>query len=161
MAHFAELESKTDPTGFTSDTHLVVKRVIVVGNDIETAAGPLGENDMHVDGETWCSTKLGGVWKQTSYSNSFRKQYAGIGHVYDSSKDKFIDPQPYASWILNADDNWEVPVAEPDKGTGSTGKEILPHWDEDNVRWIGTSVIDDDTVENFVWNPSTSAWEAA
>ena len=57
MAHFAELESKTDPTGFTSDTHLVVKRVIVVGDDIETAAGPLGENDMHVDGETWCSTK--------------------------------------------------------------------------------------------------------
>ena len=45
MAHFAELESKTDPTGFTSDTHLVVKRVIVVGNDISTTDGPLGEND--------------------------------------------------------------------------------------------------------------------
>ena len=53
MAHFAELESKTDPTGFTSDTHLVVKRVIVVGNDVSTAAGPLGTNDEHVDGETW------------------------------------------------------------------------------------------------------------
>ena len=62
---------------------------------------------------------------------------------------------------MNADDNWEVPVATPSAGTGSTGKEILPHWDEDNVRWIGTSVIDDDTVANFVWNPSTSAWEAA
>ena len=36
MAHFAELESKTDPTGFTSDTHLVVKRVVVVGNDVCT-----------------------------------------------------------------------------------------------------------------------------
>ena len=35
MAHFAELESKTDPTGFTSDTHLVVKRVVVVGNDFD------------------------------------------------------------------------------------------------------------------------------
>ncbi len=43
MAHFAELESKTDPTGFTSDTHLIVKQVTVVANDVETAAGPLGE----------------------------------------------------------------------------------------------------------------------
>ena len=54
MAHFAELESKTDPTGFTSDTHLVVKRVVVVGNDVEANGGKLEDNDMHVDGETWC-----------------------------------------------------------------------------------------------------------
>ena len=47
MAHFAELESKTDPTGFTSDTHLIVKRVVVVGNDCVPS-------DEHVDGETWC-----------------------------------------------------------------------------------------------------------
>jgi hypothetical protein len=161
MAHFAELESKTDPTGFTSDTHLVVKRVIVVGDDIETAAGPLGENDMHVDGETWCSTKLGGVWKQTSYTNSFRKRYAGIGYVYDSSKDKFLDSQPFASWLLNDNDDWQSPVGMPSQGTGSAGNEIVRKWDEDNIRWTGISKIDDDTVENFVWNPSTSAWEAA
>jgi len=60
MAHFAELESKTDPTGFTTDTHLVVKRVIVVGNDVSTAAGPLGDNDEHADGETWCINFFGG-----------------------------------------------------------------------------------------------------
>ena len=54
MAHFAELKAMTDPTGFTSDSHQVVQRVVVVGNDIDTAAGPLGENDMHVDGENWC-----------------------------------------------------------------------------------------------------------
>ena len=54
MAHFAELESKTDPTGFTSDTHLVVKRVVVVGNDVPANGGTLGDNDMHADGETWC-----------------------------------------------------------------------------------------------------------
>ena len=45
MAHFAELESKTDPTGFTSDTHLIVKRVVVVGNDCVPS-------DEHADGET-------------------------------------------------------------------------------------------------------------
>ena len=79
MAHFAELDSDNK-----------VKRVVVVGNDVETAAGPLGENDMHVDGETWCVNFFkGGTWKQTSYNHNFRKQYAGIGYVYDSTKDKF------------------------------------------------------------------------
>jgi hypothetical protein len=104
MAHFAELESKTDPTGFTSDTHLIVKQVTVVGNDISAGGGTLGDNDCHVDGETWCKNffkKPNTEFKQTSYSNSFRKQYAGIGHRYDASKDKFICPQPYASWSLN------------------------------------------------------------
>jgi hypothetical protein len=74
MAHFAELKTKVDPTGFTSDTHQVVERVVVVGNDVTTAAGPLGENDMHQDGETWCINFFnGGIWKQTSYNNNFRK----------------------------------------------------------------------------------------
>ena len=73
MAHFAEIKQKTDPTGFTSDTHWIVERVIVVGNDISTAAGPLGDNDMHVDGEAWCIDFFkGGDWKQTSYNHNFR-----------------------------------------------------------------------------------------
>ena len=69
MAHFAELKSKVDPTGFTSDTHQVVERVVVVGNDIPANGGTLGDNDKHVDGETWCSNFFkGGSWKQTSYN---------------------------------------------------------------------------------------------
>ena len=93
MAHFAELKSMTDPTGFTSDTHQVVQRVVVVGNDIAAGSGTLGDNDMHVDGETWCINFFkGGSWKQTSYNNNFRKQYCGIGFVYDSTKDKFLSP---------------------------------------------------------------------
>ena len=72
MAHFAELKTKVDPTGFTTDTHQVVERVVVVGNDIETAAGPLGSNDKHQDGETWCINFFnGGIWKQASYNNNF------------------------------------------------------------------------------------------
>ena len=91
MAHFAELKEMTDPTGFTSDTHLIVQRVVVVGNDVVPS-------DMHVDGETWCSNFFkGGIWKQTSYSGSFRKTYAGIGMVYDSVKDKFLIQQPHVS----------------------------------------------------------------
>ena len=114
MAHFAELKEMTDPTGFTSDTHQVVQRVVVVSNDIDTAAGPLGSNDMHVDGETWCINFFKTEsWKQTSYNHNFRKQYAGVDYVYDSTKDKFIAPQPYQSWVLDADDNWQAPISHP------------------------------------------------
>jgi hypothetical protein len=91
MAHFAELKAMTDPTGFTSDSHQVVQRVVVVGNDCVPS-------DMHVDGETWCINFFkGGIWKQTSYNHNFRKQYAGIGMIYDPVKDKFLTPQPHAS----------------------------------------------------------------
>ena len=135
MAHFAELESKTDPTGFTSDTHLVVKRVVVVANDIETAAGPLGDNDMHVDGETWCVDFFkGGIWKQTSYNSNFRKQYAGIDMIYDSAKDKFLMQQPFASWSLNADDEWKAPITYPsitDDGQETPEWEYITSWNED------------------------------
>jgi hypothetical protein len=158
MAHFAELESKTDPTGFTSDTHLIVKRVIVVGNDVETSDGPLGENDMHVDGETWCQNFFGsGTWKQTSYNNNFRKQYAGKGLRYDESKDKFIAPQPYASWSLNSNEDWQAPVANP---TVITYGDNTPYnsidWDEPNLRWVAY----DDQNNQFVWNPESSSWIA-
>jgi len=155
MAHFAELESKTDPTGFTSDTHLVVKRVIVAGNDISTAAGPLGENDMHVDGETWCVNFFkGGTWKQTSYNNNFRKQYCGKGYTYDAAKNKFICPQPFASWALDGNDDWQAPVTYP---TDTEDKII--NWDEDNQRWTAR----DDSVsgDTFNWDASALAWVSA
>lgn len=156
MAHFAELETKTDPTGFTSDTHLIVKRVIVVGNDVETSNGPLGENDMHVDGETWCQNFFGsGTWKQTSYNKNFRKNYAGKGFRYDESKDKFIAPQPFASWSLDSNDDWQAPVANP---TVITYGDNTPYnsidWDEPNLRWVAY----DDQNNQFVWNPDSSSW---
>tara|TARA_R100001594_G_scaffold73984_1_gene108551 strand:- start:364 stop:810 length:447 start_codon:yes stop_codon:yes gene_type:complete len=148
MAHFAELKSMTDPTGFTSDTHQVVQRVVVVANDEVPS-------DMHVDGETWCSNFFkGGSWKQTSYNHNFRKQYAGIGYVYNSSKDKFLGPQPYKSWSLDGNDDWQAPVTYP---TDTTDKKIS--WDEPNLRWIATDFSD--PVNNFNWDASTLAWVSA
>ena len=147
MAHFAELESKTDPTGFTSDTHLVVKRVVVVGNDCVPS-------DEHVDGETWCVNFFGGgTWKQTSYNNNFRKQYAGIGYVYNESKNKFLTPQPYASWSLDGSDDWQAPVTYPEGD--QSAYQIT--WDEDNTRWNGTKISDD---SKHRWNADTKAWVA-
>ena len=69
---------------------------------------------MHQDGETWCINFFkGGIWKQTSYNNNFRKQYAGIGMVYDPVKDKFLGQQPHASWSLDSSDDWRAPITYP------------------------------------------------
>jgi hypothetical protein len=159
MAHFAELESKTDPTGFTSDTHMVVKRVVVVGNDCVPS-------DEHVDGETWCVNFFGGgIWKQTSYNNNFRKQYAGIGYTYDASKNKFIIPQPYKSWSLDDNDDWQAPNAFPsviDDGQEAPSWYYRISWNEskydaDNSKgWEG--IRSNDTAETptvYDWNGST------
>ena len=148
MAHFAELKTKPDPTGFTSDTHQVVERVVVVGNDCVPS-------DMHADGETWCINFFkGGIWKQTSYNNNFRKMYAGIGMVYDPVKDKFLSPQPYASWALDASDDWQAPVTYP---TDTTDKFIS--WNEENLKWTATD--NSDPVNNFNWDASALAWVSA
>ena len=152
MAHFAELESKTDPTGFTSDTHLVVKRVVVVGNDIEANGGTLEDNDCHADGETWCVNFFkGGTWKQTSYNNNFRKQYCGKGYTFDAAKNKFLIPQPYASWALDGNDDWQAPVTYP---TDTTDKNI--QWDEAGQKWTATDYSD--PVNNFNWDASGLTW---
>ena len=145
MAHFAELESKTDPTGFTSDTHLVVKRVVVVANDYVSS-------DEHEDGETWCINFFGGgAWKQTSYNNNFRKQYAGIGFVYNESKNKFLSPQPFASWSIDSNDNWQSPVTYPN---GDQSAYII-RWDEDNLRWLASKISDN---SNYRWDADNTQW---
>ena len=144
MAHFAELDGSN-----------IVTRVVVVGNDVTTAAGPLGDNDMHVDGETWCVNFFkGGNWKQTSYNNNFRKQYAGKGYTFDSAKDKFISPQPFDSWTLDGNDDWQAPVTYP---TDTTDK--LISWDEAGQNW--TAKDNEDPQNNFNWDASALAWVSA
>ena len=170
MAHFAELKEMTDPTGFTSDSHQVVQRVVVVGNDVETAAGPLGENDMHVDGETWCVDFFkGGIWKQTSYNNNFRKQYAGPDMIYDPVKDKFLAQQPYASWSLDDNDDWQAPIAYPsieDDGSNPRVWFYVISWNEDKYNADNTkgwqAIRSDDEAETptvYDWNGT--AWVSA
>ena len=145
MAHFAELKSKVDPTGFTSDTHQVVERVVVVGNDCVPS-------DEHIVGETWCVNFFkGGTWKQTSYNHSFRKQYCGKGYTFDAAKNKFLLPQPYASWALDGNDDWQAPVTYP---TDTTDKNI--QWDEAGQKWTATDYSD--PVNNFNWDASGLTW---
>ena len=162
MAHFAKIEQKVDPTGFTSETHNIVTEVFVVGNDIPTAAGPLGENDMHPDGEAWCQNRWGGTWKQTSYNNNFRKQYAGVNFRYDADNDRFIAMQPYASWTLDANGDWQPPTAYPSVTTftndaGVTGP-LSAKWSEENTRWETEVLMSADNTVNRYWNPDSSTW---
>ena len=146
MAHFAEL-----------DANNVVQRVVVVGNDITTANGPLGENDKHVDGESWCINFFkGGIWKQTSYNGNFRKQYAGIGYTFDFAKDKFIAPQPFPSWSLDSNDDWQAPVAYPTVTTYGDNAPYSIFWDEDNQQWKAS----DDQSNEYVWDSESSSWSA-
>jgi hypothetical protein len=111
MAHFAELDGDKK-----------VIRVCVVDN----AHVP---SDKHADGETWCANFWTGTWKQTSYNNKFRKQFAGIGMTYDATKDKFISEKPHASWTLDSDDNWKSPVDIPDDDKRNGGNKYY-HWHE-------------------------------
>tara|TARA_R110000803_G_scaffold69302_1_gene131574 strand:- start:218 stop:553 length:336 start_codon:yes stop_codon:yes gene_type:complete len=106
MAHFAELDSNN-----------IVLRVIVVADEHED------------DGENWCNNFTGGTWKQTSYNNNIRKQFAGAGYTYDADKDKFISPEPFASWALDGNDDWQPPTACPDD-------DKVYNWDEDNLAWV-------------------------
>jgi len=156
MAHFAELKTKVDPTGHTSDTHQVVERVVVVGNDCVPS-------DMHQDGETWCINFFkGGIWKQTSYNHNFRKQYAGIGMVYDPVKNKFLAQQPHASWSLDSNDDWQAPITYPSITEEGEVHYIISwnetKYDADNTTgWEAIKSNDtSDTPTKYNWNGT--AW---
>jgi hypothetical protein len=69
------------------------------------------------------------LYIQTSYSGTFRKNYAGVGYKYDQARDAFIPPQPYPSWLLDDDTcQWNAPTAYPDDGKKY-------EWDEDTTSW--------------------------
>jgi hypothetical protein len=69
-------------------------------------------------------------------SKAFRKNYAGIGYLYDPIRDAFIPPKPYASWVLDESTClWKAPVDMPeDAGTGDPPKRYT--WDETTTNWV-------------------------
>lgn len=116
MAHFAQL-----------DDNNVVTQVIVVANEELIFEGVENETQ----GVIFCRSLFGNdtKWVQTSYNGNIRKRYAGIGFTYDADKDAFIAPKPYPSWVLDADTNWQAPVAMPEDGKAYA-------WFEPNQEWI-------------------------
>jgi hypothetical protein len=115
MAHFAKIED-----------NLVTQVIVVDNSDILDESN----NESEALGIKICQDLLGGTWVQTSYNGNIRKNYAGIGYTYDSSRDAFIDPSPYASWVLNETTcKYEAPIAYP-----SDGKHYK--WNEETTNWV-------------------------
>jgi hypothetical protein len=113
MAHFAKL-----------GTGNIVERIEVVSNDIATT------EQAGVDFLKQLYNEPNSVWKQTSYNNNMRKNFAGIGYTYYQSKDAFIAPKPYNSWILNKDTcRWEAPVVYPSDGQNYKWNETIQNWE--------------------------------
>jgi hypothetical protein len=122
MAHFAKL----DQNNVVTEVHVV--------NNIELLVADGSESEMM--GIAFLIRWSGGYsnWKQTSYNGKIRKNYAGIGYTYDSTRDAFIPPQPFPSWVLNEETClWNAPVAMPDDGK-------FYNWDESSNAWFEVEI---------------------
>ena len=121
MAYFAKL-----------GTGNIVEQVISINNAVITDANGVEQEQLGVD----FINKLYNtrdVWKQTSYNNNIRKNYAGVGFHYDQARDAFIAPKPFNSWILNEDTClWEAPVAIP---TTTLEDNQYYSWNESIINW--------------------------
>ena len=118
MAHFAKI-----------GTGNIVLAVHVVSNDVATSeqAGIDFLNNLYNSRD---------VWKQTSYNGSFRKNYAGIGWSYDETRDAFIPPKPFNSWILNEETClWNSPVAKPELTEEQINNNNYYSWNEETQQW--------------------------
>ena len=125
MSHFAKINEES----------IVVEVIVAEQEFIDT--GVVG------DPKQWLKTSyntIGGIHynPQTGQPSSdqtlaYRKNYAGIGFTYDSTRDAFIPPKPYSSWLLNESTClWEPPIPIP--ADHETGQKYT--WDEENIRWI-------------------------
>jgi len=116
MAYFAKI-----------DENSIVVEVISISDD--NAPDPAPSNSEPLGQAFIASLGLDGEWRQTSYNSTFRKSHAGPGFRYDSEADVFIAPQPYPSWTLDADYDWQPPIPIPTED----GPWM---WDEDAVSWV-------------------------
>jgi len=116
MAHFAKLDSNN-----------IVTQVLVVANEVLLKTDG---TESELKGKQFLNSLFGtATWKQTSYNGTIRKNYAGVGYKYDSTRDAFIPPKPYESWTLNeATCLWESPVPMPTDG--------VYNWDDANQQWV-------------------------
>ena len=126
----------------------IVQQVIVVTNE---DCGNLEFPESEIVGQTFLnSIGLNGTWKQTSYNSNFRKNYAGIGNVFDESRDAFIGVKPFPSWVLNPQKClWEAPIPYPGGELG----------DGQPYRWIEAEGIWKTLAELNITPPGPKAWE--
>jgi len=128
MAYFAKIKNN-----IVIDVNCIVNEVIKDSNGVEQEQ--LGINFLRT-----FYNESDAIWKQTSYNTvggvhklggtPFRKNYAGIGYVYDSQRDAFIAPKPFNSWILNETTCiWEAPIAYPVDNNIYKWNEEIQNWE--------------------------------
>ena len=122
MAHYA----------FIDNNNIVIKvltgvdeTVTQLDNGVEVG-GSTEAWEQFYENQPW---HLGLTCKRTSYNNNIRKQYAGIGYTYDAVNDVFIAPQPFPSWTLDENFDWQPPTPMPIDGK-------VYAWFEPNRVWI-------------------------
>ena len=134
MAHYAEI-----------DENNIVIRVIVIDQDV-LESGVMGDPNN---------------WIQTSYNTyagvhrlagtPLRKNYAGVGYVYDKERDAFISPSPFNNYILNESTcQWEPPIEMPNDGN-------LYIWDDDNINWLMIP-SPPDMESGYTFDRQTNTW---
>ena len=120
MAHFAKIDTNTNQVVHVS----VVDNWNIVdgeGNEVE-AIGIAYLESVHGSDSNY-------IWRQTSYNNNLRKNYAGFGMTWDEGRDAFIPPKPFNSWTLNEDTcRWDPPVPMPTDGQ-------MYIWNEETLSW--------------------------
>ena len=117
MAHFAQIND----SNIVTSVHVVNNSDCLDGDGNESeAVGVAYLQSIHGDSTTWI---------QTSFNATIRKNYGGDGYTWDSGRNAFIPPKPYASWTLNESTcSWSPPIAYPDGDRA--------YWDEDNTQWV-------------------------
>lgn len=124
MAHYA----------FLDENNVVTE--VITGVDENTVQTDLDGTEVGGTSEAWeafYGNFRGQVCKRTSYNNNYRKNYAGIGYTYDSERDAFISPKPYASWTLDEDTcQWNAPTPMPTDGKNY-------YWSEADLAWTETT----------------------
>tara|TARA_B100000963_G_C22306902_1_gene528303 strand:- start:57 stop:437 length:381 start_codon:yes stop_codon:yes gene_type:complete len=126
MAHFAKINSDN-----------IVTEVIVINNDVILDSNGNEQESLGVD---FCKQLYGdGTYKQTSYNSNLRKNMATVGSTYDASKDAFIRPKRYSSWVLDESTcRWKPPVEHP-SDSEAIGGDVLYQWDESVTNWKVTT----------------------
>jgi hypothetical protein len=119
MAHYAWLD----------ENNLVVNVTVGVDEDV-VQQGVGGSTEAW---EAFYSQATGHTIKRTSYNNNIRKQYCGVGYYYDAINDVFIAPQPYPSWVLDNEFNWQAPTPMPTDG--------MWYWNEVEQVWIDATEL--------------------
>jgi len=121
MAHFAKINSDN-----------IVEQVVVINNEELLDENKEEKEQKGIDFlKNLYSSEKNYSWIQTSYNNSFRKNYARIGWIYDTERDAFVQPKPkFESWIFNEETCiWDSPVPLPDD-------DKIYKWDEEKLNWI-------------------------